>query len=227
MAMNKLMTLVSLALGVTIAGACDSSDDLSDADTKDTYSVAWNPTHGFGIDGADSVAIDAAARSVRTVVHYPEGQGPAMILWAVGDDVSVPFLTLPQDLPSNDVWPDVIMPATITPGTQLKLWTVLDGKLDKPVTDITVDSVSTRELPYWSKVVTRSSCLNYCDSAECGNNCNWGSVCGSDFMYNQGPKTHAHSASYVCTDPQNCTNNCPGGDSHLCWYTTETVYCTP
>jgi hypothetical protein len=216
---------------VCVLGLMVGCDNASNTDASEAYLVSWSPKSGFFLDGTDMLEINALAIKVKTptpiLTEAERIANPTPddnILWVVGDGVSMPFFGTTFDhLPKDQAWPDVVIPATLANQTKLTVYSVLEGKLDKRVTDVTVkETVLDNEVAY-SFEASRSKCGNYCSSTECGNNCKWCSSCASgSCSYSTFGKTR--STNMPCSNMcGSCALQSPY--DHYCWTISALVTC--
>jgi hypothetical protein len=214
--------LFVLTLGAGVFAACDNNGSTEQSTDEDAYLVSWTAARGFIMDGTSVNELTGVANHVRTVVKdAPEGRGTELILWAIGDGISMPFLTLPAELPQNQVFPNIVVPETLASGTKLKIWSTFEGKLDKFVADATVEQeLYSYETPYATYTVTRNRCYDYCDVGSC--TCGFCNVCGGASC----SQTTLWKGWVNNPCPYNsCNSGCGDTGNHNCWGWTRRVVC--
>jgi hypothetical protein len=221
------VTAILVALAVGTGAACFDTEDTADSITA--YSVTWTESGGFVVDGEDALEIESRASLVRTRAPVVVEGNSDYMLWAVGDGIALPFDTNISNLPKDRLLPDVVVPEKIVAGTQLKVWSVFEGKLDKPVADVVIRDPSAFEVPYWIVTVTKSRCMDYCDSYFCNsgpggyNGCgSWCGPCGS-YPCSVGAATRYYSSTPNCS-ASSC-GACYTGGNHHCWTVQRSVSC--
>jgi hypothetical protein len=176
-------------------------------------------------DGGDSIQVPwVAGRIGVSPVDLPRLEGHGQ-LWIVGDGVSMPLHSLPEDLSPEVAWPDVVVPpdADMAVGAHLGAYTVSQGKPDELVADLVVSSVSSEVARVGVWGVTKT-CFSYCEYGVCGGtSCSNCSICANQGLNCFGMLGHNHQgvgSAFVCNDDHIC-GGCWGGSQHHCW--TENV----
>jgi hypothetical protein len=204
---------LGLVLGlVLLAGGCATDADENPAAERSTLEIHWQPAVGFGMAVEARRELDKLGRQ----------------LWVVGEGVSAPLWTLPDNLPEGAAYPDILLPEQIEPGTKLALYTLAaEGTLDHLVADLVVAAPPT-ELAYGAYYeIYKSTCGNYCDYAPCNSQttCRYCDMCyynGWSYCGSATPINRFPSDSLVC---EPFCGSCTGGAYHQCWTVHSWQFC--
>jgi hypothetical protein len=120
------------------------------------------------------------------------------------------------------LYPDVLVPRSIAPNTEVGIYRVKDGQIADKLAEVEVSPSST-EVGYSVTIPgSQSQCYQYCDDVG-GGGCNWCSPCGGTAKCGSHVITsHSVSATFICAS---INGACTNGTTHACWKVSWNAIC--